>query len=92
MRKFKPDHKELTDFDAFWEEAISDVKKNNLDVVFTLKGFGLKLFDTFDVQFNGYAGQPIKGWFIFPKDQDKPLPCVVESTGYGDGRRFPTDW
>ena len=92
LRKFKPDRKEPADFDAFWEKTISDAKKNDLDVVFTSKDFGLKLFDTFDVQFNGYAGQPIKGWFILPKDQDKPLPCVVEYIGYGGGRGFPTDW
>jgi cephalosporin-C deacetylase len=92
LRIFKPDRKEPADFDAFWEKTISDAKKNDLDAVFTFKDFGLTLFDTFDVRFNGYAGQPIKGWFILPKDRDKPLPCVVEYIGYGGGRGFPTDW
>jgi cephalosporin-C deacetylase len=92
LRKFKPDRKEPVDFDAFWENTISDAKKNDLNAVFTSKDFGLTLFDIFDVRFNGYAGQPINGWFILPKDRDKPLPCVVEYIGYGGGRGFPTDW
>ena len=92
LRKFRPDRKEPADFDAFWEKTISDAKKNDLDAVFTSKNFGLTLFDAFDVRFNGYAGQPIKGWLILPKDRDKPLPCVVEYIGYGGGRGFPTDW
>jgi len=92
LRKFKPERKEPIGFDAFWTGTIADAEKNDLNAVFTEKDFGLALFDTFDVQFNGYAGQQIKGWFILPKDQDRPLPCVVEYIGYGGGRGFPTDW
>lgn len=92
LRKFKPDRKEPEDFDAFWEKTISDAEKHELNAIFTPKDFGLTMFETFDAQFNGYAGQPIKGWFILPKDQDKPLPCIVQYIGYGGGRGFPTDW
>jgi len=92
LRKYKPDRKEPADFNLFWERTIADAKKFDLNAVFTARDFGLTQVDTFDVQFNGYAGQPVKGWFILPKNFDKPLPCVVEYIGYGGGRGFPTDW
>ena len=42
--------------------------------------------------FNGYGGQPIKGWLQLPRQRAGRLPCVVEYIGYGGGRGFPTDW
>ena len=92
LRKFKPDRKEPADFDTFWDKTISEAKDYDLNPVYIQKDFGLTLFETYDVQFNGYAGQPIKGWFILPKNYKMPLPCVVEYIGYGGGRGFPTDW
>jgi cephalosporin-C deacetylase len=53
---------------------------------------GLETLDAFDVTFNGYGGQPIKGWFLLPRQRQEPLPCVVEFIGYGGGRGFATDW
>ena len=53
---------------------------------------GLRLVETFDVTFNGYGGQPIKGWLILPRQRAKPLPCVMEYIGYGSGRGNPIDW
>jgi len=44
------------------------------------------------VTFAGYAGQPIKGWFIVPRQRAALLPCVVEFIGYGGGRGLPLDW
>ena len=48
--------------------------------------------ETFDVTFNGYGGQPIKGWLNLPRDRSGPLPGVVEYIGYGSGRGFVTEW
>jgi cephalosporin-C deacetylase len=53
---------------------------------------GLKLVESYDVTYAGYAGQPIKGWLNLPRERNKPLPCVVEFIGYGGGRNFATDW
>jgi cephalosporin-C deacetylase len=46
----------------------------------------------YDVTFNGFGGQPIKGWFILPTAASTPLPCIVEYIGYGGGRGLPHDW
>ena len=52
--------------------------------------------DVWDVTFAGFGGQPIKGWFLAPRDvaaspfaRDGKLPCVVEYIGYGGGRGRP---
>lgn len=92
LKTFLPERNEPADFNEFWKKTISEVMEYELHSVFTPKDFGLSLFDTFDVEFKGYAGQTIKGWFIIPKAIKKPLPCVVEYIGYGGGRGFPTDW
>lgn len=53
---------------------------------------GLKLIQAFDVTFNGYGGQPIKGWLLMPRETHEPLPVIVEYLGYGGGRGLPNDW
>ena len=63
-----------------------------MDASFKPVDFGLQAIETFDVTFNGYGGQPIKGWLMLPKNRSTPLPCIVEYMGYGGGRGFPLDW
>ena len=52
----------------------------------------LKLVDIYDITYNGYNGQAIKGWYVQPKGTKEPLPCVVEFIGYGGGRSYAHDW
>jgi cephalosporin-C deacetylase len=52
----------------------------------------MRTVECFDVTFNGYGGQPIKGWLLLPAQRSEPLPCVVEYIGYGGGRGFPFEW
>jgi cephalosporin-C deacetylase len=92
LRVYKPERVEPGDFDAFWKRAIAATQKYDLNARFEKADFNLALLDTFDVTFNGYDGQPVKGWFIYPKNTEKPLPCVVKFIGYGGGRGFPIDW
>jgi cephalosporin-C deacetylase len=89
---YKPVRIEPQDFDAFWKKSIVDAQNFDLNARFTKVDYKLDLLETFDVTFCGYGGQPIKGWFIFPKNAEKPLPTVVQFIGYGGGRGFPIDW
>ena len=89
---FKPDRNEPGDFDAFWEMTISQSDKFDLKPALELIDFGLDLFETYDVTYSGYAGQPVRGWFIKPVKAPVPLPCVVQYIGYGGGRGLPPDW
>lgn len=92
LQNYRPSVYEPSDFDAFWAQTLSEVRRHPLNAVFEPVDYGLRTVETFDVTFSGYAGQPIKGWFIIPAHRTEPLPCVVEFIGYGGGRSFATDW
>ena len=92
LETYRPLRVEPPDFDAFWEETLSEARRHALNARFEQVDYGLRTVDAFDVTFNGYGGQPIKGWFILPRQRSSPLPCVVEYLGYGGGRGFPPNW
>src|SRR2546430_1428618 len=92
LQTYRPDRHEPADFDAFWQETLNNTRQHPLDARFEPVDYGLRTVETFDVTFNGYGGQPIKGWLLLPRQRTGPVPCVVEFIGYGGGRGFPTDW
>jgi cephalosporin-C deacetylase len=92
LESYLPARTEKPDFDKFWENTLNETRKHPLNAIFKPVDFGLTLVETFDVTFNGYGGQPVKGWFVIPKGTTKQIPCVVEYLGYGGGRNFPLDW
>lgn len=92
LRNYFPPRREPKDFDAFWQETLHAVREYPLDARFEPVDYSLRTVETFDVTFNGYGGQPIKGWLILPVQRSGPLPCVVEYIGYGGGRGFAFDW
>lgn len=92
LKTYKPPRAEPADFDAFWQDTLAQTKQFSLNPRFERVDYGLKTVETFDVTFNGYGGQPIKGWLLLPAQRSGPLPCIVEYIGYGGGRGFPTDW
>lgn len=89
LRKFRPAVEEPKDFDAFWTKTLRETARFPLDARFKkLAEPVFNLVDAYDVTFNGFGGQPIKGWFIEPAGNTKRLPCVVSYAGYGGGRGF----
>ncbi len=92
LQTYKPERPEPADFEAFWSRTLAEARRFPLGARFEAVESGLKLVDTFDVTFNGYGGQPIKGWLLLPHGYDGLLPCVVEYSGYGGGRGHPHDW
>ncbi len=92
LQTYRPPRREPADFDAFWQETLTEARRFPLNAVFERVDFGLRTLETYDVTFNGYGGQPIKGWLLLPAARREPLPCVVEYIGYGGGRSFPYDW
>jgi cephalosporin-C deacetylase len=92
LRADRPPRDEPDDFDAFWQGTLAEVRATPLDPQFQPVDYGLSTLETFDVTFNGYGGQPIKGWLLLPRQRPASIPCVVEYIGYGGGRGFPTDW
>lgn len=92
LKTYLPERNEPQDFDRFWAETLADARRHPLEARFEPVRTGLKLVEVFDVTYPGYAGQPIKGWFVLPRARAGNLPCVVEYIGYGGGRSLPLDW
>ncbi|TMC57946.1 MAG: acetylxylan esterase [Chloroflexi bacterium] len=92
LREYCPPRVEMDDFDRFWRDTLAQVRQHPLDARFERADYGLRAIETLDVTFNGYGGQPIKGWLLLPSRRDGPLPCIVEYIGYTGGRGFPTNW
>jgi cephalosporin-C deacetylase len=92
LKTYKPAREEPKDFDAFWNSTLDEVRSFPLDAKFEKVDHGLAAQETYDVTFNGFGGQPIKGWLILPTQRKGKLPCVVEFIGYGGGRNFAFDW
>jgi cephalosporin-C deacetylase len=92
LQVYLPVRDEPLDFDAFWQMTLSETRAFPLNAIFEPANPGFKLVEVYDVTFNGYGGQPIKGWFVLPKGHSGALPCVVEFIGYGGGRGKAHDW
>lgn len=92
LKTYHPEIAVPVDFDSFWERTLAQSREYPLNAQFEPVDYGLRLIDVFDVTFAGYAGQPVKGWLLLPRERREALPCVVEFIGYGGGRSFPYDW
>src|SRR5919108_143343 len=91
LKTYCPDRDEPADFDSFWRFTMEATRAFPLNASFERVDYGLVAQETFDVTFNGFGGQPVKGWLILPSQRAGKLPCVVEFIGYGGGRSFPTN-
>ena len=92
LKSYLPDRQEPNDFDDFWRQTLNETRAYPLKANFEAVDCGLETVEAFDVTFSGYAGQPVKGWLMLPRQRAEKLPCVVEYIGYGGGRGFPIDW
>ena len=86
LRTYTPAREEQADFDAFWADTLATSRSHDLNAQFVPVDSGLRTLEVFDVTYNGYGGQPVKGWLILPSERAQPLPVVVEYIGYGGGR------
>ncbi len=92
LQTYLPPRTEPADFDKFWQQTLAEARSFPIGAKFEPIDAGLALIEAYDVTYNGYGGQPIKGWFMLPKQRAAALPCVVNFIGYGGGRSFPIDW
>ncbi|MGW0539478.1 acetylxylan esterase [Streptomyces griseoincarnatus] len=90
LERYRPDVAEPADFDAFWKRTLGEAAGAG-DVLVSADPVdnGLRLTETWDVTFRGFAGDPVRGWFSRPAGVGEPLPAVVEFAGYGRGRGLP---
>ena len=90
LKNYKGCSEEPKDFDSFWARTLKE-NSHDADAKYELKNnYYLKLFDTWEVNFAGFGGHRIYGWYIAPKDsKGKKLTCIMQYPGYGGGRDFP---
>ncbi|HEV2343059.1 MAG TPA: acetylxylan esterase [Actinocrinis sp.] len=86
---YLPDRTEPENFETFWADTLTAARSFPLGAVFKPQDTGLSTVVVEDVTFNGYGGQPIKGWFVRPAAASGPLPTIVEYIGYNGGRGLP---
>ncbi len=92
LQSYCPPRSEPADFDPFWAQTLAEARAFPLAPRFEPVDVELELLDFFDVTYNGYGGQPVKGWLVLPRRRSATLPCVVEYIGYGGGRGLPHEW
>ncbi len=88
LHSFKPNVTEPSDFDDFWKTTLAMSRGKAVPAIFTKVSLGVKEYETFDVTFSGFNGDPIKAWYVTRKGSN-PETIVVEYIGYGGGRGFP---
>ncbi|RIV41199.1 acetylxylan esterase [Micromonospora radicis] len=91
LRTYAPEVTEPADFDEFWQRTLHQAAAAAVPVLVDVRPepTDLRLVDTFDVTFAGFAGDPVRAWYTRPSALPDPLPVVVEYVGYGRGRGLP---
>ncbi|OKI46021.1 acetylxylan esterase [Micromonospora sp. CB01531] len=92
LRAYRPEIREPADFDDFWTRTLAEARAAGDKPSFTPVESPLTACHVFDVQFSGYAGDPVAGWLLVPADAEAPLPTIVQYLGYGAGRGLPHEW
>lgn len=91
LLQFKPQVREESDFDSFWQQTLSETRQYALDAEFREIEHPYRHLKIYDVSFSGYGGQQVKGWFVRPAEKTA-YPCHLEFIGYGGGRSLPHEW
>ena len=73
LKTYCPDREEPADFDSFWKSTLDEARAFPLSATFEKVDYGLVAQETFDVTFNGFGGQPVKGWLILPSQRTGKL-------------------
>ncbi|WDZ83513.1 acetylxylan esterase [Micromonospora cathayae] len=89
LRRYTPTVAEPADFDAFWRATLREATAGPVLLEVRPEPTDLRLVESFDVTFAGFAGDPVRAWYTRPTGVDAPLPAVVEYVGYGRGRGLP---
>ena len=86
---YRPEVAEPRDFDAFWQRTLAEARASGGEVVIDPVDAHLALIDAYDVTFPGFAGDPVRAWYLRPRGVSDAIPAIVEYNGYGGGRGLP---
>ncbi|GAA5200281.1 acetylxylan esterase [Microbacterium jejuense] len=91
LKTYRPSVSEPADFDDFWRDTLASTRAAGGEPRFTRVEAPFTHIDVFDVEFPGYAGDPIAAWLLVPTGA-KGAPGIALFQGYGGGRGLPQDW
>lgn len=89
LRSYRPEIPEPADLDAFWDRTLAEARAAAGPVRVDLVPSALRTVEVHDVTFPGFAGDPVRAWYLRPAGVAGPLPVVVGFVGYGGGRGLP---
>lgn len=92
LAQYRPEREEPADLDGFWRDTLADARAAGRAPVFREVACGLTEVVVEDVELSGFAGDPVRGWFLRPRHVPGPLVCVVRYLGYNSGRGLPHQW
>lgn len=74
------------DFESFWKQAVTELRKVPLSFTKEIVSLPYKTFETYEIIFNTHDDTKVKAYFSVPVQRDHPLPCVVKFHGGGGNR------
>jgi cephalosporin-C deacetylase len=77
------------DLRAFWADTLADARARAFPVQVQPAPTAVVAFHIADVTFPGFAGEPVRAWWVRPVGGVGDRPAVVEYLGYGGGRGLP---
>lgn len=89
LRRYHPQVAEPDDFDSFWESTLEEARAIETSASIVPVKTSMTSFQSFDVTFPGFGGEPVKAWLTLPAQSEGPLPAVVIFNGYNRGRGLP---
>lgn len=92
LERHRPERDEPEDFDSFWRSTLAVAGSRPVDLRRRPVEAGYTQLVTEDVDFRGFGGHRIRGWFVAPRHAQGPLPVVVSYLGYGGGRGLVGSW
>ena len=92
LEKYRPALTKAPDFESFWHETLSTYLVADPHPTLTPVTSTITEIAIWDVTIPGYNQDPIKGWFLSPKNLTAPKPVIVIYEGYGGGRGNYNEW
>jgi cephalosporin-C deacetylase len=92
LETYKPPLTKAADFDQFWSETLTEYLLDDPKPILDKVATPISEIEIFDVTIPGFNQDPIKGWFLTPKNLSAPQPVIVLFEGYGGGRGNYNEW
>jgi len=92
LEVYRPPLTKRSDFDEFWRETLDKYLQSEPVAELTKITSPITEIDIFDVVVPGFNDDPIRGWFLTPRELQDDRPVVVVYEGYGGGRGNFNEW